>query len=56
MGKVKSCLAITNYGKEEYEFDQEGRLSLDADDKEYQVGDEDMIAFQEILRDKLKAN
>lgn len=26
-GKVKSCLVITNYGKEEYEFDQEGRLT-----------------------------
>jgi len=26
-GKVKSCLVVTNYGKEEYEFDQEGRLT-----------------------------
>lgn len=26
-GKVKSCLVITNYGKEEYEFDREGRLT-----------------------------
>lgn len=36
-------------------LDQEGRLKLDADDPSYQVDDEDMIAFQEILRDKLKA-
>lgn len=27
IGKVKSCLVVTNYGKEEYEFDQEGRLT-----------------------------
>ncbi len=37
-------------------LDQEGRLSVDADDADYQIDDEDMIAFQEILRDKLKAN
>jgi|TARA_B110000879_G_scaffold54294_1_gene76920 hypothetical protein len=36
-------------------LDQEGRLKLDADDPSYQVEDEDMVAFQEILRDKLKA-
>jgi len=36
-------------------LDQMGRLSLDADDPNYKVSDEDMIAFQEILRDKLKA-
>lgn len=36
-------------------LDQEGRLKLDADDPSYQIDDEDMIAFQEILRDKLKA-
>lgn len=36
-------------------LDQMGRLKLDADDPSYQVDDEDMIAFQEILRDKLKA-
>jgi hypothetical protein len=34
-------------------LDQEGRLKLDADDPSYQVDDEDMIAFQEILRDRL---
>lgn len=27
IGKVKSCLVVANYGKEEYEFDQEGRLT-----------------------------
>ena len=37
-------------------LDQEGRLSVDADDTDYKIDDEDMIAFQEILRDKLKAN
>lgn len=26
-GNVKSCLVVTNYGKEEYEFDEEGRLT-----------------------------
>ncbi len=26
IGKVKSCLVSTNYGKEEYDFDSEGRL------------------------------
>ncbi len=26
IGKVKSCLVSTNYGKEEYDFDPEGRL------------------------------
>lgn len=26
-GNVKSCLVVTNYGNEEYEFDQEGRLT-----------------------------
>lgn len=36
-------------------IDQEGRLSVDADDPSYQIDDEDMIAFQEVLRDKLKA-
>ena len=36
-------------------LDQMGRLSVDADDPSYQVDDEDMIAFQEVLRDKLKA-
>jgi hypothetical protein len=36
-------------------LDETGRLKLDADDSDYQVDDEDMIAFQEILRDKLKA-
>ena len=36
-------------------LDQEGRLKLDADDPSYQGEDEDMVAFQEILRDKLKA-
>lgn len=37
-------------------LDQEGRLSVDADEADYQIDDEDMIAFQEVLRDKLKAN
>jgi len=37
-------------------LDHEGRLSVDADDPAYQIDDEDMIAFQEVLRDKLKAN
>ena len=37
-------------------LDQQGRLSVDADDPAYQINDEDMISFQEILRDKLKAN
>lgn len=37
-------------------LDQMGRLSVDADDPAYQIDDEDMIAFQEVLRDKLKAN
>lgn len=37
-------------------LDHEGRLSVDADDPDYQIDDEDMIAFQQILRDKLKAN
>ncbi len=37
-------------------LDQEGRLSVDADDPAYKIDDEDMIAFQEVLRDKLKAN
>jgi hypothetical protein len=36
-------------------IDQMGRLKLDADEPGYQVDDEDMIAFQEILRDKLSA-
>lgn len=36
-------------------IDQEGRLSVDADAPSYQIDDEDMIAFQEVLRDKLKA-
>jgi len=36
-------------------LDQMGRLKLDADDPDYQIDDEDMISFQEILRDKLKA-
>lgn len=27
IGKVKSCLVVANYGKEEYEFDKEGRLT-----------------------------
>ena len=26
-GNVKSCLVVTNYGKEEYDFDEEGRLT-----------------------------
>lgn len=26
-GNVKSCLVVTNYGKEEYDFDAEGRLT-----------------------------
>jgi hypothetical protein len=26
-GKVKSCLVVTNYGREEYEFDKEGNLT-----------------------------
>ncbi len=26
-GKVKSCLVVTKYGKEEYDFDEEGRLT-----------------------------
>lgn len=34
-------------------IDEMGRLKLDADEPSYQVDDEDMIAFQEILRDKL---
>jgi hypothetical protein len=34
-------------------IDEMGRLKLDADDPSYQVEDEDMIALQEILRDKL---
>jgi len=37
-------------------LDQQGRLSVDADDPAYKISDEDMIAFQEVLRDKLKAN
>lgn len=36
-------------------LDQMGRLSVDADTADYKIDDEDMIAFQEILRDKLKA-
>ncbi len=36
-------------------IDQMGRLKLDADEPSYQVDDEDLIAFQEILRDKLSA-
>ena len=36
-------------------LDETGRLKLDADDPSYEVDDEDMVAFQEILRDKLKA-
>ncbi len=36
--------------------DQQGKLSLDANDPAYQINDEDMISFQEVLRDKLKAN
>ncbi len=36
-------------------LDQMGRLSVDADEPGYQIDDEDMIAFQEVLRDKLKA-
>jgi len=36
-------------------LDQMGRLSVDADTADYKINDEDMIAFQEILRDKLKA-
>ncbi len=35
-------------------IDQMGRLKVDADDPNYTIDDEDMIAFQEILRDKLK--
>ena len=35
-------------------LDQMGRLKLDADDPNYQITDEDTLAFQEILRDKLK--
>lgn len=27
VGKVKSCMVVTKYGKEEYEFDKEGRLT-----------------------------
>lgn len=26
-GPVKTCLVITDYGREEYQFDQEGRLT-----------------------------
>ncbi len=36
-------------------LDEMGRLKLDADDPGYKVSDEDTLAFQEILRDKLKA-
>lgn len=36
-------------------LDEMGRLSVDADDPSYQIDDEDMVAFQEVLRDKLKA-
>lgn len=35
-------------------LDQMGRLKVDADDPSYQITDEDTLAFQEILRDKLK--
>ena len=34
-------------------IDEMGRLKVDADEPSYQIDDEDMIAFQEILRDKL---
>lgn len=37
-------------------IDEEGKLSMDADEPGYQIGDEDMISFQEVLRDRLKAN
>ncbi|MGJ8655712.1 MAG: hypothetical protein ACSHX6_04605 [Akkermansiaceae bacterium] len=36
-------------------IDEMGRLKVDADDPSYQINDEDMIAFQETLRDKLKS-
>lgn len=35
-------------------LDQMGRLNVDPKDPDYKVTDEDTIAFQEILRDKLK--
>ena len=35
-------------------LDQMGRLKIDADDPSYKITDEDTIAFQEILRDKLQ--
>lgn len=38
----------------EWGVDEMGQLSIVADDRDYQVDDEDMISFQEILRDKLK--
>ena len=34
--------------------DEMGRLKVDADDPSYEITDEDMISFQETLRDKLK--
>lgn len=34
-------------------IDEMGRLKVDADEPSYKIDDEDMIAFQEILRDKL---
>ncbi len=36
-------------------LDQMGRLKVDADEPSYKINDEDMIAFQEILRDKLSS-
>jgi hypothetical protein len=43
-GQVKSCLVSTNYGKEEYDFDMEGRLTKSV--TRYNDGDYDITYYK----------
>ena len=51
---VSGAVTFSDGMKGGWGIDEAGRLSLDLNNPDYKVTDEDMLAFQEVLRTKLK--